>query len=95
MKGYVQDFVFAALSADGRVALTTSSDRGPAPWDLGDLREIVADPAEYACGPNNGLNISRAEWTRFAGGSNWSEYGGGRLRPDALSACLIGFYFVT
>ncbi|MFD1547845.1 WD40 repeat domain-containing protein [Nonomuraea guangzhouensis] len=89
LKGYTQEIISVALSADGRVALMTSPDRGLSLWNLADLREIVADPVETLCRSMPGRQtISRADWIRFAGGADWSDYGEDPVTGN-LSICFI------
>ncbi|MBT2233876.1 WD40 repeat domain-containing protein [Nonomuraea sp. NEAU-A123] len=89
LKGYTHEINSVALGADGRVALMTSPDRGLSVWNLADLREIVADPVETLCGSMPGREtISRAEWTRFAGDADWSDYGEDPITGN-LPVCFI------
>ncbi|MFG1684084.1 WD40 repeat domain-containing protein [Nonomuraea sp. NPDC049269] len=89
LKGYTQEINSVALDADGGVALMASPDRGLSVWNLADLREIVADPVETMCGSMaDQKTISKADWTRFAGDADWSDYGEDPV-TGKLSVCFI------
>ncbi|WP_204018838.1 WD40 repeat domain-containing protein [Sphaerimonospora thailandensis] len=87
LKGYTREINSVALGADGGVALTAGPG-GVSLWNLRDLAEIVADPERVACRVNPGTQISKADWDRYTGGADWSDYKGEDL-PNALAACAI------
>ncbi|XVQ89466.1 hypothetical protein ACQP2K_19220 [Microbispora siamensis] len=62
-----------ALGADGGVALAAGPG-GVSLWDLGGFAEVFADPERAACRVNPGTAISKADWARYTGGANWSDY---------------------
>lgn len=86
MKGYTTEVNSVALSADGRVALMASPDRGVSLWSLDGLADIVADPGGAICDLSPDSEISRADWVRFAGDADWSDYG-----PDNVDSLLLCF----
>ncbi|NAS25338.1 hypothetical protein GT755_27095 [Herbidospora sp. NEAU-GS84] len=86
LKGDDHDIDSSALSADGGVALTAGAG-GSTMWDLRSLAEIVADPEAVACDGRLGAEISRADWIRFTGQADWSDYG--RADWDGLPVCRI------
>ncbi|WP_433413676.1 WD40 repeat domain-containing protein [Microtetraspora malaysiensis] len=87
LKGYTREINSVALGADAGVVLAAGPG-GVSLWDLGDLAEIVADPGRAACGVNPGTEISKADWARYTGGADWSDYKGEDL-SDALAVCFI------
>ncbi|WP_433215136.1 WD40 repeat domain-containing protein [Microtetraspora malaysiensis] len=88
LKGYAREISSVALGGDGGVALV-AGDGGVFLWDLRGLAEIVADPERAACGVNPGTEISKADWARYTGGADWSDYKGEHFLDDALAVCFI------
>ncbi|WP_133061638.1 WD40 repeat domain-containing protein [Streptosporangium minutum] len=86
LKGYAREIDSVALSADGGIALAAGPG-GVSLWDLRGLAEVVADPELAACRGNPGAEIDKADWARYAGGADWSDYGGEGM--DFLAVCLI------
>ncbi|WP_061295091.1 WD40 repeat domain-containing protein [Herbidospora cretacea] len=86
LKGEGQEISSSVLSTDGAFALTAQSG-GTTLWDLRDLTKIVADPEAVACPDGFGLGISKAEWLRYTGESDWSEFAGADW--DTLPSCRI------
>ncbi|WP_182900263.1 WD40 repeat domain-containing protein [Microbispora sp. H10830] len=87
LKGYTREINSVALGADGEVALAAGPG-GTYLWDLRGLAEVVADPERAACRDNPGTEISKADWARYTGGADWSDYKGEDL-SDALAVCAI------
>ncbi|WP_197048678.1 WD40 repeat domain-containing protein [Streptosporangium roseum] len=86
LKGYAREIDSVALSADGGIALAAGPG-GVSLWDLRGLAEIVADPERAACRGNTNAEIDKADWARYAGDADWSDYGGGG--SDVLAVCFI------
>ncbi|WP_405087595.1 WD40 repeat domain-containing protein [Microbispora sp. NBC_01389] len=86
LKGYTREIDSVALGADGGVALVAGS--GVSLWDLRDLAEAFADPKQAACYFNPGTKISKADWVRYTGGADWSDYKR-EDNPDAIAVCRI------
>ncbi|MER5627155.1 hypothetical protein ABT061_39645 [Streptosporangium sp. NPDC002544] len=85
LKGYAREIYSVALGADGGVALAAGPG-GVSLWDLSDLAEVVADPEEAAC-RYTGAVLSKADWARYAGGADWSDYAVEGM--DVLFVCSI------
>ncbi|MBB4917621.1 WD40 repeat domain-containing protein [Streptosporangium saharense] len=88
LNGHMREVESVALRADGCLALMAGSS-GVSFWDLADLDEIVADPKLVSCGRHD-ERISEAEWARYAGGVDWSEYRS--EDSDSVSVCLIDWW---
>ncbi|MEV4182050.1 WD40 repeat domain-containing protein [Streptosporangium canum] len=86
LKGYAREIDSVALSADGGIALAAGPG-GVSLWDLRDLAEVAADPERVACRGNTNAEIDKADWARYAGGADWSDYGG--EGSDSLAVCFI------
>ncbi|MEV4249249.1 WD40 repeat domain-containing protein [Streptosporangium canum] len=86
LKGYAREIDSVALSADGGIALAAGPG-GVSLWDLRGLAEVVADPVRAACRGNPSAEIDKADWARYAGGADWSDYG--REGSDSLAVCFI------
>ncbi|SFL05876.1 WD domain-containing protein, G-beta repeat-containing protein [Streptosporangium canum] len=86
LKGYSQEINSVALSADGGIALTAGPG-GVSLWNLKDLSEVVANLEYAACLGHTGAEISKADWARYAGSADWSDYG--EEDWDTLAVCLI------
>ncbi|MFI6456534.1 WD40 repeat domain-containing protein [Streptosporangium amethystogenes] len=85
LKGYAREIYSVALGANGGVALAAGSG-GVSLWDLRNLAEVVADPEEAAC-RYTGATLSKADWARYAGGADWSDYAVEGM--DVLFVCSI------
>ncbi|WP_433366691.1 WD40 repeat domain-containing protein [Streptosporangium sp. CA-115845] len=86
LKGYAREINSVALGADGGVALAAGPG-GASLWDLSNLAEVVADLEEAACHGYSNAQLSKADWARYAGGANWSDYAVEGM--DVLSVCSI------
>ncbi|MEV3982994.1 WD40 repeat domain-containing protein [Nonomuraea sp. NPDC049758] len=77
LRGYPSEVRGVALGDGARSALLAAPESATfSLWDLHDLRQVVAAPEQTLCddGPQT---LSRADWDRYAGGADPSDYGGG------------------
>ncbi|MEV4096827.1 WD40 repeat domain-containing protein [Streptosporangium saharense] len=88
LNGHMREVESVALRADGDLALMAGSS-GVYFWNLTGLDEIVADPKRESCHRYD-AKISEAEWARYAGGADWSEYKSEDM--DSVSVCLIDWW---
>lgn len=86
LKGYGREINSVALSADGGIALAAGPG-GVSLWNLKDLSGVVADPGKAACHGYYGAKISKADWARYTGSADWSDYG--QKDQDTLLLCYI------
>ncbi|MGJ6961551.1 WD40 repeat domain-containing protein [Streptosporangium sp. G11] len=86
LKGYGREIESVALGADGGVALAAGPG-GVSLWDLGNLAEVVADPEGAACHGHTNSQLSKAEWARYTGGADWSDYAVEGM--DVLVVCFM------
>ncbi|MFI6922810.1 WD40 repeat domain-containing protein [Nonomuraea spiralis] len=86
LRGYPSEVRGVALSDGARVALMAAPGSTTfSVWDLGDLRQVAADPERVLCddGPRS---LSRTDWDRFTGGADPSDLGGPGGRDVSLCA---------
>ncbi|MFI7106298.1 WD40 repeat domain-containing protein [Nonomuraea sp. NPDC050227] len=77
LRGYPSEVRGVALSDGARSALLAAPESTTfSLWDLHDLRQVVTDPEQDLC--DHGPQIlNRADWDRYTGGADPSDYGGG------------------
>ncbi|MER7128068.1 WD40 repeat domain-containing protein [Streptosporangium saharense] len=88
LNGHMREIESVALGTDGHLALMAGSS-GVSFWNLTGLDEIVADPKQASC-DRYSAEMSKAEWARYAGGADWSEYKS--EDSDSVSVCLIDWW---
>ncbi|MER7211403.1 WD40 repeat domain-containing protein [Streptosporangium sp. NPDC000239] len=88
LNGHMPEVESVALGTDGHLALMAGSS-GVYFWNLTGLDEIVADPKQASC-DRYSAEISKAEWARYAGDADWSEYKS--EDADSVSVCLIDWW---
>ncbi|MFF3441294.1 WD40 repeat domain-containing protein [Streptosporangium sp. NPDC002721] len=73
LKGYGREIGSVVLGADGGIVLAAGPG-GVSVWDLRNLAEVVADPERAACRGHTNAQLSKADWARYTGGADWSDY---------------------